>query len=301
MTHASVAPNRFKRFLAVEGSRMAFVDEGAGPLVVLLHGNPTSSFLWRDVIPSLMDSHRVIALDLIGMGDSDKPNIDYTLGDHCRFVDAFLGSLAAESTVLVGHDWGAAIAMHHARRHPESVDGLAFMETHVPPRMPAADYAAMGDGADFFRDIRAEGTGEDLVLERNVFIETVLPAHGVLRTLDEHEMAAYRAPFPTPRSRRPILAWARQIPIGGEPCEAVEIVSGNNEWLFTSPMPKLLLHATPGALITEDVVEYLRPRVPELEVVCVGAGTHFVQEDRPRAIGRALAEWLARVPRRGGA
>ena len=277
---------------------MAFVDAGTGPLVVLLHGNPTSSFLWRDIIPSLTGSHRVIALDLIGMGDSDKPDIGYTLADHCRYVDAFLDEFAPEPVVLVGHDWGAVIAMHHARRHPGRVAGLAFMETHVPPKMPAADYGAMGDGADFFRDVRTEGTGEDLVLEQNVFIETVLPEHGVLRDLDETEVAAYREPYPTPESRRPILAWARQIPIGGEPPEAVEIVLGNNEWLLmTSSTPKLLLHATPGALITEDVVEYLRPRVSGLDIVSVGAGTHFIQEDQPEAIGRALADWLARVPR----
>ena len=284
-----------KRFVRVHGSRMAFVDEGEGPVVVLLHGNPTSSYLWRNVIPALAASHRVIAPDLIGMGDSDEPDIDYALEDHCRHVDGFLDALDAPTLTLVGHDWGATLAMRHARLNPERVVALALMEAHVPPGMPAPGYEAMGGGAGFFREVRAAGSGERLVLEDNVFVETVLPEHGVLRALGEAEMDAYRAPFPTPASRRPILQWARQIPIGGEPARSVEIVSRNNAWLLTSPVPKLLLHAVPGALITEDVVEHLRGAAAVLEIECIGAGTHFVQEDRPEAIGRALAGWLDRL------
>ena len=289
-----------KRFATALGSRMAYVDEGRGRPVLFLHGNPTSSWLWRNVLPHVSGDARAIALDLIGMGDSDKPDIGYSLDDHCAHVEGFVEALGLDRPpVLVGHDWGGVVAVRHARRHPGRVAALALMETHLPPLMPARDYAAMGDGADFFRRVREPGTGERLVLDENVFVETVLPGHGVLRELDPDEMAGYRAPFPTARSRRPILRWAREIPIAGEPPGPADVLRRNNEWLLASALPKLLLHARPGALVSEDAVDWLRDRLASLETVCVGVGTHFVQEDAPERVGRAIAGWLGRLAERG--
>lgn len=292
----SALPPYRKRVADVLGSTIAYVDEGEGRPVVFLHGNPTSSYLWRRVLPHLTDRCRAIAPDLIGMGDSGKPDIGYTLDDHCGYTDAFLDALSLEHpAVLIGHDWGGVIAVRRARRDPGRVAALVLMETHLPPAMPAPDYTAMGDGADFFRQIREAGTGERMVLEDNVFVETVLPDQGVLRSLGEEEMAAYRSPFPAPDSRLPILQWAREIPIEGTPERSVEILSRNNAWLMSSPLPKLLLHARPGALVTDEVVEHLRGRATNLDTAFVGEGTHFIQEDVPDAVGQAIATWLARL------
>jgi haloalkane dehalogenase len=284
-----------KAFVEVEGSRIAHVDEGEGRPVLFLHGNPTSSYLWRNVIPYVTDDYRAIAPDLIGMGDSGKPDIGYTFEDHARYVDGFISALGLEDIVLVVHDWGSALGMRYARLNPDNVAGLAFMEAIVPPVLPAPGYEAMPpDMAEFFRTLRSP-QGEELVLEQNWFVEVVLPEMGVLREMTEAEMNAYRAPFPTPESRLPILQWPREIPIAGEPAFATAEVEANGEWLQTSPLPKLLFHAEPGMLFTAPVVEQVTATVPNLEVRFLGVGTHYLQEEHPHLIGQGLADWLRRM------
>lgn len=290
-----------KKTIEIEGSTIAYVDEGQGQPVLFLHGNPTSSYLWRNVIPHVTGptapgGYRAIAPDLIGMGDSGKPDIGYTLEDHLRYMDGFIEALDLTDTILVIHDWGSVIGMRHARLHPDRVAAVAFMEAVVPPGMPAPSYEAMGPQmGPLFRDLRTPGVGEMLVLDGNLFVEKILPEMGVVRQLSEAEMDAYRAPYPTRESRIPTLQWPREVPIGGEPAFAVSEVERNGEWLMTSPMPKLLFHAEPGALLPQQAVGFLVAKVPNLEVRFLGAGTHFVQEDHPHLIGQGLADWLRRI------
>ncbi|MEM7643950.1 MAG: haloalkane dehalogenase [Pseudomonadota bacterium] len=281
----------------VLGSTIAYVDEGEGPPVLFLHGNPTSSYLWRNIIPYVTAAgYRAIAPDLIGMGDSGKPAIDYTFADHARYLDAFLDQLDLMGVTLVIHDWGSALGIRWVRLNPDRVSRMAFMEAIVPPGMPVASYDAMGpEMGAMFRALRTPGQGEEMVLQGNFFVEEVLPKFGIRRTLTEAEMDAYRAPFPTPESRRPTLEWPRQIPIGGTPADVTAEVLANGEWLTGSNIPKLLFFAEPGALMPMPVVTWLTENVPALETRFLGAGLHFLQEDHPHLIGQGLVDWLRRA------
>lgn len=286
-----------KKFVEVNGSEMAYVDEGEGPVVLFLHGNPTSSYLWRNIIPYAADNHRAIAVDLIGMGDSAKPDIGYTFVEHAEYLDAFVAELGLTDITLVIHDWGSVLGLRYARLNENNVRGVAFMEAIIPPSMPAPSFEAMGpEIGDLFRNLRTPGVGEEMVLQNNFFVETVLPQFGVARDLTEEEMANYRRPYPTPESRKPTLVWPRQIPIGGEPTETVEAVSANGAWLTSSDLPKLFFYAEPGSLLPAPAVEYLRANVPNMEAVDVGRGLHFLQEDNPHGIGEALSDWLDALP-----
>ena len=281
-----------KRFVDVKGARMAYVDEGEGPVVLFIHGNPTSSYLWRNIIPYVSDNHRAVAVDLIGMGDSAKPDIDYRFETHAAYLDAFIETLELKDVTLVIHDWGSALGMRYARLNPGKVRALAFMEAIVPPGMPAPNYEAMGQAGEVFRQMRTPGVGEEMVLQNNFFVEVILPDIGVVRTLSDEEMAEYRRPFPTPESRKPTLVWPRQIPIGGEPADTTAAVLANGEWLMASDLPKLYFASAPGALNPPPVAEFFKANLKNLTAVDLGPGAHFLQEDHPHAIGRALSDWL---------
>lgn len=283
-----------RKFVSVNGARMSYVEAGEGRPVLFVHGNPTSSYVWRNVIPYAAATHRAIAVDLIGMGASDKPDIAYRLDDHAVYLDGFIRALGLKEIVLVLHDWGTALGMRYARLHEENVRGLAFMEAVIPPASPVPDYAAMGPVGELFRNLRTPGIGEAMVLEQNMFIEQLLPM-GVVRQLTSEEMARYREPFPTAESRRPILQWAREIPIGGEPADSTQTVLRNGAWLNATPLPKLYFYGDPGASNPAPVVEALKATLPNLESRPVGSGLHFLQEDQPETIGRALADWLGRI------
>ncbi len=284
-----------KKFVEVNGTTMAYVDEGEGPVVLFLHGNPTSSYLWRNIIPYVSDNHRAIAVDLIGMGDSGKPDILYTFADHAAYLDEFIEVLDLQDITLVVHDWGSALGMRYARLNEENVSALVFMEALLPPAFPAPSYEAMGpELGELFRNLRTEDIGEEMVLQNNFFVEKILPSQ-VMRTLTEAEMDAYRAPYPTPESRRPTLQWPREVPIGGEPTETTETVLANGTWITSTQIPKLFLHAEPGAIAPPPVIEYLQANVSNMETVSVGPGLHFLQEDQPHAIGSALSDWLDRL------
>ncbi len=271
-------------------SSIHYVETGQGDPLVFLHGNPTSSYLWRNVIPRLAGEGRCLAPDLIGMGKSGKPDIAYRFDDHARYLDAWFDALALERVTLVIHDWGSALGIHWAKRHGERVRGIAMMEA-ILRSIPWEEFPK--EIAELFRGFRTPGVGEQLVLEQNVFVERVLPG-AILRSLTDAEMAAYRAPFPDARSRRPVLAWPRQLPLGGEPAEIIAVLGENERWLATSDIPKLLLTFEPGVLITEPVARWCQARFRNLTVRKIGPGAHFVQEDHPAEIGDAVKEWRRR-------
>ena len=279
----------------VFGSEMAYVDVGQGDPIVLLHGNPTSSYLWRNVIPHLQSLGRCIAPDLIGMGDSDKlPNSgpgSYRFVEHRRHLDALLDALdVRERVTLVIHDWGSALGFDWANRHREAVKGIAFMEAIVRPQ--GWDHWDVMNMRPFLEALRSEA-GEKMVLEENFFIEKILPG-AVLRTLAAEELAQYRRPFAEPgEGRRPTLTFPREIPIEGEPADVNAIVNAYAEWLATSDLPKLFIKAEPGALLGGGAnLETVRAWPAQTEVTV--AGVHFVQEDSPDEIGRAIANWMER-------
>ena len=276
----------------VHGSRMYYVEEGEGSPVLFLHGNPTSSYLWRNVIPHVSSGARCIAPDLIGMGRSDKPDIDYRFSDHARYLEGFIEALGLGDVVLVLHDWGSGLGFDWARRRADRVRGLAFMEAILAP-VPSWDVFPEG-ARKMFQAFRTPEVGWDLIAKQNVFVEQALPA-SVVRTLSDEEMDAYRAPFPDEASRKPVWRWPNEIPIEGEPADVAEAVGAYSAWLQETEVPKLLFAATPGALITAPVVEWARSALPNLEVVDLGEGIHYVQEDHPEEIGRGIARWLAEL------
>jgi len=279
-----------KRTIQVKGRTMAYVELGAGDPVVFLHGNPTSSYLWRNIMPHLSDKARCIAPDLIGMGDSDKlPDSGpdrYTFIEHRDYLDGFFAAMGlSEKVTLVVHDWGSALGFHWAQRNPDAVRGIAYMEALVRP----VTWEEWNDAArPVFEGFRSPA-GESMVLEKNIFVERVLPG-SVLRGLSETEMAVYRRPFAEPgEDRRPTLTWPRQIPISGEPADVVAIAQEYSEWLAATEVPKLFVNADPGAILIGAQRAFCRGWKNQTEVTV--AGSHFIQEDSPHEIGAALADW----------
>jgi haloalkane dehalogenase len=284
-----------KKTAAVRGSTIAYVDEGTGPIVLFLHGNPTSSYLWRNIIPYVVTAgYRAVAPDLIGMGDSGKPKIGYTFDEHAAYLDAFIETTGLKNITLVIHDWGSALGMRYARLNPDNVRALAFMEAIIPPAFPVPSYEAMGEIGEMFRALRTEGVGEDMILTKNFFVEEVLSKRGVVRGLTEQEMEYYRAPYPTPESRLPTLQWPRELPIAGHPKATHDAIIANGAWLIGSEIPKLYFYVTPGALNPEPVVQWVVANVPNLETRFLGRGAHYLQEDHPHEIGAGIADWLRR-------
>ncbi len=277
-----------KHRVEVLDSEMAYIDVGEGDPIVFLHGNPTSSYLWRNVIPHVADLGRCIVPDLIGMGDSDKVHdLEYRFIDHRRYLDAFLESVGVEDAVtLVVHDWGSALGFDWANRHRDAVAGIAYMEAIVSP-VAWSDWPELSK--PIFQAMRSS-SGEEIVLEKNVFVERILPA-SVVRDLSDNEMDEYRRPFQNPgEDRRPTLTWPREIPIDGEPADVAVIVDDYGRWLSESDVPKLFIDADPGAILVGPAREFCRgwPNQTEVSV----AGTHFIQEDSPDEIGEALRRWI---------
>lgn len=285
-----------KHYITVNGRRMAYVEMGSGAPIVFQHGNPTSSYLWRNIMPHVKYLGRCIAIDLIGMGDSDKlPDSGperYTFAEHRKYLDGALDVLGVTDDVTwVIHDWGSALGFDWANRHRDSVHGICYMEAIVRP-------VAWGEWPDAARQIFQgfrSPAGEDMVLKKNLFVERVLPG-SVLRPLTDEEMAVYRRPFVKPgEDRRPTLTWPRQIPIDGEPADVVEIVQAYADWLSASDVPKLFIDADPGAILIGPQREFCRawPNQTEVRV----KGNHFLQEDSPDEIGEAIAKWLTPISR----
>jgi haloalkane dehalogenase len=276
--------------IALLETEISYVDTGAGEPVVFLHGNPTSSYLWRNVIPHVEGLGRCLAPDLVGMGDSGAaPDGSYRFVDHARYLDAWFEALGLTNVTLVVHDWGSALGFYWAYRHPERVRGIAYMEAVVRP----LTWEEWSDSSrQIFQDLRSEA-GEEMVLEKNLFIEGILPS-AVLRDLTEEEMNVYRRPYLEPgESRRPTLTWPRELPINGEPEDVVSIVDDYSKWLAQSDVPKLFVNAEPGAILTGSQREFCRTW-PNQEEVTV-RGVHFVQEDSPHEIGEAVATFVRRT------
>jgi haloalkane dehalogenase len=279
-----------KKRQQILGLEMAYVEEGQGDPIVFLHGNPNSSYSWRNILPYVHGSGRVIAPDLIGMGDSQKlpesgPG-SYTFVEHRRYLDALLEALdVRERVTLVGHDWGSALAFDWARRHPEAVRGIVYMEAIA---MPFSSAESSETARKVFQKLRSSA-GEQMALEQNSFIEFNMPA-GILRRLSEEEMNEYRRPFAEPgEGRRPTLSWARQLPIDGEPADVIEIVTAYGEWLASSLVPKFYIQGDPGRVVPKQHAICLAWSTQSTVIV---KGLHNLHEDSPDEIGQAIADWL---------
>mgnify|MGYP001966490150 FL=1 len=281
-----------KKKIQALDKKMAYVEIGKGAPIVFQHGNPTSSYLWRNIMPYLEGHGRCIAIDLIGMGDSDKLDNSgperYTFFDHRRYLDAALDALEINTNVtLVLHDWGSALGFDWANRHRDSIKGIAYMEALTQPIDTWDEWPE--NARNIFQVLRSPA-GEELVLEKNIFVEKILP-HSILRNLTEKEMEQYRLPYTEPgESRRPTLSWPRQIPVAGEPDEVVALVRDYGLWLAASDVPKLFINADPGSILIGAQREFCRGWPNQREVTVTGA--HFIQEDSPTEIGQAIADWI---------
>jgi haloalkane dehalogenase len=285
--------------LSVLNSEMAYREAGSrdAPVALFLHGNPTSSYIWRNIIPLVAPVAHCIAPDLIGFGQSGKPDIAYRFEDHARYLDAFLAKMGIGSAYLVAQDSGSGLAFHLAERRPDFVRGLAFMEFIRP--IPTWDEFLRGSKArEIFRKFRTAGEGETLILENNAFVE--LTPGAIRRKLTDEEMAVYRAPFPTPQSRKPTWRFPNELPIAGEPADVYATMERAHAALAASTYPKLLFAAEPGALVPPAFAEELAGKLNDCRLVKLGDGLHFLQEDHPETIGQSVAAFIAEVEGRTG-
>jgi haloalkane dehalogenase len=284
-------------YVEVFGSRMHYVDEGAGETILFLHGNGTWSYLWRNVIPHLTPIARCVAPDLIGFGKSDKPDIEYSVQDHAKYLEEFIRKLGLTNITLVLNDMGVMLGLNHAMRNENQVKAVAFFEGIVRP-FPSWSTFSTPEFRQLIRRFRTGGIGGEgwqLLVDQNIFVEQLLP-QSAGRPLTEVEMNFYRAPFKDPRSRKPIWRLAQSAPIEGEPKDIYELVSEYSRRLQQSALPKLLLYATPGAVINQELVDWCRQRISKLNVVHVGPGVHFLQESSPHVLGKELAHWYRSLP-----
>jgi haloalkane dehalogenase len=278
------------KYIEVHGSRMHYIDVGQGEPVLFLHGNPTSSYLWRNIIPHVSSQARCIAPDLIGMGKSDHPDIPYRYDDHYRYVSGFIEALDLKSKVtLVIHDWGSGLGFRWAHDHEDQVRAIAFMESIVS----TLEWKDMpSDFRMAFRVMRTPVLGWLMISVANMFVKKMLP-DATHRDLSSEAQAYYASAFPTVASRKALRQWPREVPIAGKPADNVAVIEAYREWLTRTELPKLLFHADPGALIDAEAVAWCRENLSNLQTVDIGDGLHFVQEDNPDLIGSELAKWYA--------
>ena len=278
-------------YLEIHGSKMHYIDEGTGDPIVFLHGNPTSSYLWRNIIPYLVPHGRCLAPDLMGMGKSDKPNIDYRFADHFKYIEEFINKLNLSNITLVIHDWGSALGFHYAMRNENNIKGISFMEALLKP-MKWSDFPS--DFKMGFKLMRTPGLGWFMISVMNVFVTQILPK-AIVRKLSSEEMKNYAAPYKTVQSRKPVQQWPSEIPIDGEPADVHDIINSYNQNLQDSDLPKLLFYAKPGGIINESTVEWCKQNLKNLDVINIGAGIHYLQEDNPQMIGEQLANWYKKL------
>jgi len=282
-------------YVEVLGSQMHYVDKGEGDPILFLHGQPTSSYLWRNIMPHVEGQGRVVAPDNIGFGKSDQPDLDYTFEDHYRYIESFIEALDLESITLVVHDWGSGLGLHYANLHRDNIKGIVLMESILAPMFPAESYESLPKPLEeFFRTMRDPVKGPQLMIEENYFIEGVLPSF-INRDLDSVAHNVYREPFLEKSSRKQINQWPNQVPIGNEPASVATAVTNYNTWLLQTETPILFLYASPGALNPPQVADWWAERARNIETVYIGPGLHFVQEDQPYAIGRAISDWYRRL------
>ncbi len=282
------------RYVSVHRSRMHYVESGAGAPILFVHGNPTWSYLWRNILPYAAHEGRAIALDLIGMGRSDKPDIEYRFADHARYFEGFVEALDLNDITLVVHDWGSGIGLDFARRHPEKIRALVMMEAALGVFPDWESFPASARAS--FRAFRTPDLGRQLIMEQNIFVERVLPA-SIGRPLSEREIAAYRAPFPDGQSRRPGWRFPNEGPIAGGPADGAAAIEAYVGWLRRTGMPKLLFHVDRGSLVSPERALRAEREFPNLTRVNLGAGGHFMQEEHPHRIGMELQAWLQSLVR----
>ena len=280
--------------ISVLGSTISYLEQGDGDTVLFIHGNPSSAYLWRNIIPYATKTHRAIAVDLIGMGHSGKPDIEYSYADHDRYLDAFIEKMDLSDITIVAHDWGAALAWDFARKNPDKVSKIAFMEGVLPPAFPQASYEAMGEEmGGMFKAMRDEVQGYEMIMEGNMFVNAILPQM-INRPLGSQAREEYGAPYQNIEARLPTWAWPKEVPIGGEPAGNVKLMQDIESFMSETDMPVLLAYAEPGVLVPPKAVPYYTGLIKNIETSFVGQGLHFIQEDQPHSIGRAIEDWLRR-------
>ena len=291
---SSEFPYEFK-LVEILGSQMAYVDEGEGDPILFLHGQPTSSYLWRNIMPHLEGQGRIIAPDNIGFGHSDQPELDYTFGDHYEYIEAFIEELGLENITLVVHDWGSGLGLHYAATHPDNIKAIVTMESLMAPVLPAASYDAMRpDVAGFFQMVREPEAGRKLIVEDNAWLEGFLPGF-IARPVAQEALEYYQAPFPTKLSRVQVNQWPNEIPIAQQPQETHDIITAYNAFMEETNIPWLYFYSTPGVMATPEGADYWTARAKNIETVYIGDGLHYVQEDHPYVIGRQISDWYRRL------
>lgn len=279
------------KYLEVKGSKIHYVEEGEGDPILFLHGNPTSSYLWRNIIPYLSSQGRCIAVDLIGMGKSDKPDIDYGFKDSYEYLEAFIEKMELKNITLVIHDWGSALGYNYAYRHQNNIKGIAFMEamfkTFEYSQFPSDIRMAM-------KMMRSPITGWLMVKVANIFIKKLIPDM-IVRKLSKHEKAVYAEPYPTISSRTPLLAWPQDVPIAGKPTFSYDTVTEYVKWLKVTEIPKLCLHVEPGIAIKKEDAKWIAENFKNTKMVHLGKGLHYIQEDYPDEIGQEIQAWHAAI------
>ncbi len=285
------------KYITVNGSKMHYVEGGetTGNVFLFLHGNPSSSYLWRNVMPYIEPLGRVIAVDLVGFGKSDKPEIDYTFQDHSLYVNEFISAMKLKNITLVIHDWGSVLGLEYARTHSSNVKAIAMMEAIVPPRFPVSTYESFGPAAGMLKNLRDPKIGRKMIIEQNMLIERILNQGASTRKLSEIEKNAYRSPFLDLKDRKPIYIWPSELPIEGKPARNVEVITKIGGWLKKSDIPKLLLYASPGAIVSPTEANWMQKNYRNFESVYIGQGWHYVQEDQPESIGRNIYSWYQRI------
>lgn len=281
-------------FVEVHGSKIHYIDEGKGEPILFLHGNPTSSYIWRNIIPHLTDIARCIAPDLIGMGRSDKPDIEYRFFDHAKYVEGFIEKMKLKDITLVLHDWGSGLGFYYTLRNEDKIRGIAFMEAILIP-IESWDMFPE-EQRKIFQGFRTPEVGWDMIVNHNFFIEEILGKLGTVRQLTEEEMTYYREPFRKAEYRKPVWKWPNELPIEGKPEDVTKAVGEYNQKLQKSNIPKLLIYGEPGALMSKPVIDWCMKNLSNLKTVNIGAGIHYLQEDNPHAIGLEIAKWYQSIP-----
>lgn len=279
-------------FVEVFGSKMHYIEQGQGDPILFIHGIPTSSYLWRNVIPYLSDKGRCIAVDLIGMGKSDKPDISYRIFDHIDYLEGFINKLNLNNITLVLHGWGSIAGFDIAMRHPDRIKGIAFLEAHV---RPVTDWAMVSlPIQELSLVLNSPDGGYDVIMNSNYFVNKVLPS-GVMRKLSAEEMEHYREPFKEAGSCKPLWQYIHDLPLGDGPADVVELIANYSQKLQTSPIPKLMMYAVPGFITTISTVQWAKDHIAKLELVDIGDALHYAQENIPDKIGEELSNWYESI------
>ena len=284
------------KYIEILGSKMAYIDEGVGDPILFLHGQPTSSYLWRNIMPYLEDQSRVIAPDNIGFGKSEQPDLNYTFDDHYSYIDGFIKKLGLKNITLVVHDWGSGLGLHYAQLNPDNIKAIVTMESIIAPTFPAKSYDELRpDLAGFFTMVQGV-EGRKMLIDNNAWLKEGGFLDGfIVRPLDAVALAEYQKAHNTAKSRKQVYQWPLEMPIGKKPRNVHNYVSNYNKWLEETDKPWLFLYATPGALNPENVADYWAKKAKNIETVYIGAGLHYVQEDQPYAIGTAISDFYRRL------